>query len=157
MACRTLSLIVLILCLWGTACNERSLTGPSLTPAPSSPAPAPTTEPFAGPVTGKYFGTAPTPIAYLTGVPLFQMALEVRQVDSTVRGSWGIVDFPDGGPVEGIVVEGRIVLRLTSADSDLRIDGTLSAADGSAFSATLGFCYTCVDPVQPVAVSFSRQ
>jgi hypothetical protein len=138
--------------LWGTACSERSLTGPSLTPAPSVSAPAPTIPP--GPVSGKYLGTAPTALGYLNGVPMFQMELDLRQVDGAVTGRWGVVDFPDGGGAEGTVEGSTIALRLTSADSDYRIDGTLAAADGSAFSGTLGDCDTegCSESSKPVAI-----
>ena len=152
-------IVVVILCLLGTACGEQAFTGTNLGPAPSSTTQATTSPTIAGPVTGKYFGTAPTPLGYLNGVPMFQMAPEPLEVDGAVTGSWYVVDFLDGGEAKGAVEGSTIVLRLMSADSDYRIDGTLTVADGGAFSSTLGYCDTaaCSDSIKPVTISFTRQ
>jgi hypothetical protein len=91
---------------------------------------------------------------------MYQMVLDLREEPiGAVSGTWGVLDFPDGGGLTGTVENNRIVLRLTGPDTWYRIDGTVTVEDGDAFSGTLGYCTTlaCSESGQPVDISFTRQ
>ena len=112
-------------------------------------------------MTGSYLGTSPKVLETFNGVNLFQIALQLLQADSTVTGSWVVVGgIQELRSVKGTVEGSAVALRLSAPDFDFRIEGTLSAAAGSAFSGTFVDCdYTdsCSNASKPVAISFTRQ